>query len=310
VSIVEKSLHEHGEKQVQNPPKLGIYPLPETFMNAMPAYLPRKNACGIKWVAGFPSNLPKGLPAITGVIIMNDPETGLPTAIMDGTYITALRTVCVSAISTRHLCNRDISVMAIVGCGVQGKYHAARLTQVVPSISTLKISDIYEPSIRSFLDIISKRLPSLKIEVCTNPEEAITNADLVVTATGRLLKPIFKSVWVKEGALVLPVHVQGWDSPTASQMDKLVVDDWAQFSIVGKKLYKPLPKEPHAELGEIVAGLKPGRENPKERIVDFNKGLAVHDILMGSIILSRAQEMGLGTELTLKKPDEQLLILD
>lgn len=98
----------------------------------------------------------------------------------------------------------------------------------------------------------------------------------------------------------------GWDSSTASKMDKLVVDDWAQYRTIGDILYKSLPEKPFAETGEIVAGLRPGRENRKERIVNFNKGLAIHDILMASIILKKAKEKGLGTELFLQKPEEQL----
>ena len=91
VEIVETSLREHGEKRVENPPKLPIHPLPEAFINAMPAFLPRQKICGLKWVAGFPTNVPKDLPTITAVMVLNDPETGMPLAFMDGTYITALR---------------------------------------------------------------------------------------------------------------------------------------------------------------------------------------------------------------------------
>lgn len=310
IAIVEQSLREHGKKQVENPPKLPIHPLPDAFINAMPACLPGKNVCGMKWVSGFPTNVPKGLPTIAAMIILNDPQNGMPLAVLDGTYITAIRTVAVSAVATKHLCNQDASVLAIIGCGIQGKYHAIALHHIVPSLSVVKISDIYKPSISSFVAEISNRVPTLRIEVCDTPEEAIKGADLVVTATGKLLKPIYKNAWVKEGALLLPVHTQGWDPSTPSKMDKLVVDDWAQFRTIGDILYQPLPEKPHAETGEIVAGLKPGRENRKERIVNFNKGLAIHDILMASIILNKAKENGLGTELTLQKPEEQMPMIE
>jgi ornithine cyclodeaminase/alanine dehydrogenase len=310
MSIVTQSLTEHAKKRVQNPPKLPIHPLPDAFINAMPAMLTEKKACGVKWVSGFPTNVRKGLPSIAALIILNDPENGLPLAVMDGTYITALRTVAVSAVSAKHLCNPDVSVLAIVGCGIQGKYHAIALSHVVPSLSVVKISDVYEPSIKSFVEEIGKRVPSFKIEACQTPEEAIKGADLVVTATGKLLEPIYKNAWVKQGALVLPVHTQGWDSSTPSNMDKLVVDDWAQFRTVGDKIYQPLPERPYAETGEIVAGMKPGREDNKERIVNFNKGLAIHDILMASEVLARAKEKGIGAELSLQKPGEQLPMLE
>jgi len=310
MSIVEQSLSEHAAKQVENPPKLPIHPLPDAFINAMPAFLPRKKACGMKWVSGFPTNVPKGLPTITALIILNDADTGLPLAVMDGTYITAIRTVAVSAAATKHLCRSDASAFAIVGCGLQGKYHAAALSHIVPSLSVVKISDKYEPSVKSFVEEIGKSAPSLKIEVCATPEEAIRGADLIVTATGKLLQPIFKNEWIKEGALLLPVHTLGWDSSTPSNMDKLVVDDWAQFRTVGDEFYSPLPEKPHAQTGEIVAGMKPGREDGKERIVNFNKGLAIHDIMMSSVILARAEEKGLGAEITVQESGEQLPMLE
>jgi ornithine cyclodeaminase/alanine dehydrogenase len=310
MDIVEQSLSEHGEKQVENPPKLPIHPLPDAFINAMPAFLPRKRASGMKWVSGFPTNVPRGLPTIAAMIILNDPETGLPLAVMDGTYITAIRTVAVSAVAAKYLCNPDAASMAIVGCGLQGRYHAQALTGVIGSIQTAKICDTYQPSIESFTRAVSEKRPGLKIEVCATPEEAIRDTDLVVTATGKLLEPIYKNAWVKKGALVLPVHTQGWDSSTPSQMDKLVVDDWAQFRTVGDVIYKPLPERPHAETGEIVAGSRPGRESRDERIVNFNKGLAIHDVLMGTVLLNQAREKGLGQKLVLVKPSEQLPMLD
>jgi len=310
IDIVEQSLSEHAAQQVENPPKLPIHPMPDAFINAMPAFLPRKGACGVKWVSGFPTNVPKGLPTIVAMIVLNDPENGFPVAVMDGTYITGLRTVAVSSVAAKHLCRPDASVLAIVGCGLQGKYHAIALSHVVPSLSVVKISDKYEPSVKSFVDEIGKRAPSLRIDVCATPEEAIRGADLVVTATGKLLKPIFRSEWVQRGATVLPVHTLGWDSSTPSNMDKLVVDDWAQFRTVGETFYQPLPEKPHAETGQIVAGMKPGRESEGECIVNFNKGIAIHDILMASVILTKAKEKGLGVEITVQEPGEQLPMLE
>jgi ornithine cyclodeaminase/alanine dehydrogenase len=304
--IIEQSLREHGEKQVENPPKLPVHPLPDAFINAMPAFLPRKKACGMKWVSGFPTNVPKGLPTITGLTILSDAENGLPLAVMDGTYVTALRTVAVTTVAAKHLCNKDAKVMAIVGTGVQGRYHTIALHHIIPSLSLVKISDKFEPSIKTYKEIISRRIPALKIEVCPTPEEAIRDADLVVTCTGKLLEPIFKNEWVKQGATVFPVHTLGWDSSTPSSMDKLVVDDWAQFRTVGETAYRPLPEKPHAETGEIVAGLRPGRESREERIVNFNKGMAIHDVLMSSFILEKAGEKGIGTELEVQEPGQEL----
>lgn len=309
LEIVEASLRAHGEKRVENPPKISIHPLPNATITAMPAHLRDKHVCGVKWVSGFRTNVPKGLPTISGMIILNDPETGLPVAVLDGTYITALRTVSVSVVAAQYLCNRDARVLAIIGCGVQGRYHAVALRRVMPSLSVVKISDQYQPSIDSFISEVQGQIPDLHIEVCNTPEDAIRDADLIVPATGKLLEPIFRCAWVKAGALVLAVHTQGWDNATLTQMDKLVVDDWVQFGSYAGHFYHPLPDRPYAETGEIVAGLKPGREHRSERIVNFNTGLAVHDILMASVILQKAKARGLGTQLTMQEHEQGLPML-
>ena len=200
VSVVGTSLREHGEKLVENPPKQPIHPMPDAFINAMPGYLSGKRVCGLKWVAGFPSNMAKSLPTITGVMVLNDPETGFPLAFMDATYITAIRTVAVSVVAAEYLCNRDAKVMGLVGCGVQGRYHAVAMKRILPQIATIKIHDPWEPAVSSFLSEVGARLTDVTLEEMVTAEEAIRDADLVVTATGRLLQPIFKCEWVREGA--------------------------------------------------------------------------------------------------------------
>jgi alanine dehydrogenase len=306
LGIVEASLRAHGEKRVENPPKVSVHPRPDAFITAMPAHLGDERVCGMKWISGYPSNVPKGLPTISGMIILNDPETGLPLALLDGTYITALRTAAVSAVAAKHLCNPDAEVLGIVGCGVQGSYHALGMRRILPSLSVIRIFDRHEPAVHSFAAKMRQRLPTCRIEVCASPLEVIHDADLVITATGKLLEPIFQASWVKAGALVLPVHSQGWDNAILTDMDQLVVDDWAQFISYAGGFYHPLPDVVSAETGEIVAGLRPGRESRHERIVNFNAGLAVHDILMAGIILERARVQGVGAALTLQEADQQV----
>jgi len=310
LGIVESSLRAHAEMRVENPPKISLHPCPDAFITAMPAHLLDKRVCGVKWVSGYPANVPKGLPTISGIIILNDPETGLPLAVLDGTYITALRTVAVSAVAAKHLCNPDAAVLGMVGCGVQGTYHAVGMRRMLPSLSVVKIFDQHEPSVHTFIAKVGQQVPALRIEVCASPWEAIRDADLVITATGKLLDPIFRTAWVKAGALVLPVHTQGWDNAILTEMDKLVVDDWAQFISYAGGFYHPLPDLVGAKTGEIVAGQKPGREHRYERIVNFNTGLAVHDILMAGMILEEAKAQGLGARLTLQEAGQQVPMLE
>ncbi len=300
VDLCTESLAQHGRKQVENPPKPGIHPQPDAFIHAMPAWLKDSNACGIKWVSGFPANVPKKLPTIAGLIIVNDTTTGFPLAIMDGTYITGLRTAAVSGIGAKNLARKDSEVLAIVGTGLQGKYNSMVLTHVLPSINTIQIYDAWQPSIDGYVKQLGEHYGDrVKIEVKTSFQEALTGADVIVCATGKLLETAYFADWIKPGALVLPVHAGGFEKDVLSKMDMLVVDDWAQFASFSKSMYT-LPDRPDAELGEIVIGQKPGRQDDKQRIINFNVGLAIHDIIVATKVLEIAKQKGLGKTLVFK----------
>ena len=114
IDIVEDVLTEHGAGQFENPPKPGIHPQKDAFIHAMPGYLPRKNAGGLKWVSGFSGNYKYGLPSIMGLIVLNDVNTGQPLAVMDGGYITNMRTAAVSAVAVKFLAKKDARVLGLV----------------------------------------------------------------------------------------------------------------------------------------------------------------------------------------------------
>jgi alanine dehydrogenase len=300
IIIVEDCLKEHGLKQYENPPKPGVHPLKEAFIHAMPGYLPRKEACGMKWVSGFPNNLAYDLPTIMGLIVLNDVNTGQPIAVLDGAYITALRTAAVSGVSAKHLANNDVKTLGIVGAGIQGRYNLLSLKEVLKKLEVVRIFDTNEKILQKFTSLMSAHV-SFKIEICESCRQVIEGADVVVTATGHLEERIFQSRWVKEGALVLPVHTRGWEASTIHNADKFVVDDWQQIS---HNLFKPDGyygqfSGSHVELSEIVIGKTPGREDRNERIVNINYGMAIHDVYMATLILSKAKEKGLGQTLSL-----------
>jgi len=300
ISIVEKALREHGAKRVENPPKPGIHPRPDAFLHAMPGYLSGMGAAGLKWVSSFPSNHQLGLPAVMGLIILNEVHTGRPLAIMDCRWITAVRTGAVSGVAAKYLAKKEAESVGIVGAGVQGRYNLLALSEVLPKLKIAKICDIKRDSIEAFKRELKKMIP-FPIEAVSCPEEAISESDVVVTATGRLDEPIFKNSWVKEGALVLPVHHRGWENETLHKADKFVCDDWPQLEQAHREVggfdgaLPPL----YTELGEIILGKKPGRENDKERIIDFNYGLAIEDVAMAQEVFKRAVEKGKGQVLTL-----------
>jgi ornithine cyclodeaminase/alanine dehydrogenase len=296
ISIVENVLKEHGLREFENPPKPGIHPLNDAFIHAMPAYLPRKKAAGIKWVSGFPSNYKYDLPTIMGLIVLNDVNTGQPVAVMDGGHITNMRTAAVSAVAAKYLANKDAKILGIVGAGIQGRFHLLSLKEVLNEIEVARVFDINTDVAHRLLSLMSEQVP-FKIEACHSVREVMEGADVILTATGHLEERIFKEAWVGEGTLVLPVHTRGWEKSVLKQADKFIVDDWLQFnSFVGGTdgYYTPLP-DAYAELGEIVIGKKPGRESRNERIIDFNVGIAIHDVAMASEVLKLAKEKDMGT---------------
>jgi len=300
IAIVEEVLTEHGLQAFENPPKPGIHTLKGAFIHAMPGFLPRKNAAGMKWVSGYSDNYQYGLPSIMGLIVLNDPKTGQPIAVMDGGYITALRTAAASGVSAKFLAAREAEVLGIVGTGVQGRYHLSSLKEVLPCISAVRIFDTNK-SVRDGFIAFAKEQHALDIITCASARETIEGADVIVTATGHLEERVYKADWVKGGALVLPVHTRGWEQAMLTQADKFVVDDFQQFNKAlggSDGYYSPLP-ELYAELGEIVVGKKPGRENSTERIINLNFGMAIHDVLMASKVLERAKAKGIGMLLPL-----------
>ncbi|MEX1347052.1 MAG: ornithine cyclodeaminase family protein [Desulfobacterales bacterium] len=303
IPIVEDAIREHGLGETENPPKPGIHPR-KSFIHAMPGYLPRKKAAGLKWVSSFSNNTALALPPVMGLFILNDVETGQPLAVMDCRWITAMRTGAASAVAAKFLAAKDSSVVGIVGAGIQGRYNLLALDVVLPSLETVRVFDINSLALDGFVSTLST-VPGLKIEIGKSAREVIEGAQVVVTATGRLDKPVFKENWVSEGALVLPVHHRGWENRTLHRVDTFVTDDWRQLNQAHREVGGfdgPLPNR-YFELGEIVAGEKPGRRSEKERIIDFNYGLAIEDVAMAMEIYTRANAQGVGTVLPLMEGD-------
>jgi ornithine cyclodeaminase/alanine dehydrogenase-like protein (mu-crystallin family) len=175
------------------------------------------------------------------------------------------------------------------------------MPKVLANIKILQICDVNRDLLDRSVAALEKKLPDIRINPVESAQKAIENADVVVTATSKLTRPIFSRQWIQPGALILPVHTRGWDKDTPHTMDKFVVDFWDQFKNAQEQkggYYPSLPKL-YAELGEIVAGKKPGREDETECIMDHNYGMAIHDVAMASTIFRRAKEKGLGDVLPL-----------
>ena len=300
IALLEAAFREKGEGRVEMPPKPGIHPKGDAFIHAMPACIPGLKTAGMKWVSGFPENQKIGLPYISGLIILNDIETGLPIAVMDAAWITAHRTAAASALSAKYLARRMSEVLGILACGAQGRTHVLALAESFP-IKRIYAYDIAPDVKRKFVEEISRGLGLETIGVDL-PKKAVVDSDIVVTS-GPIFKrpdPVIEKGWLKPGAFASAVDYDSyWTSGALAEMDKLATDDLPQFRFVRVTGYFQHMAEPYADLGEIVVGKKPGREHDHERTMAMNLGLALDDMAVASEIYRRALEMGIGTRLPL-----------
>ena len=301
IETLEVAFREKGRGNTEMPPKPGIHPGGEdNFIHAMPAYIPALNAAGVKWVSGFPGNQKKGLPYITGLLILNDPETGIPISVMDCVWITAVRTGAATALSARHLARPESSVVGVLGCGVQGRTNLEALNTLFP-LKRVMAYDVNTEAVRGYADEIGSRL-NLEVIPVGTPREAVTGCDIVVTA-GPILKSPHATIqtgWLDEGAFASLVDFDSYWHPDAMQAAaKFCTDDTPQLRQYQQMGYFQNIPEIHADLGELVTGQKPGRETSPERTLTANLGLAIDDMAVAPIIFRKAVEKELGTWLPL-----------
>lgn len=300
IALLETAFRQKGEGRVEMPPKPGIHTQPDAFIHAMPAFIPALRSAGIKWVSGYPENYKRGLPYISGLLILNDVETGLPYAVMDCTWITAYRTGAATALAARYLARPASRVVGILACGVQGRTNLLALAALFP-IQRVYAYDILPEAQRQYVQEMSAQL-GIEIIGVDNPKQAVVESDLVVTS-GPILKhpqPTIQKDWLRPGAFASAVDFDSYWAPEAlAQFDKLCTDDHAQFQYYKSVGYFRQTPTPYADLGEIVAGLKPGRERDDERTMAMNLGLALDDMAVAPEIYRRARERGIGTWLPL-----------
>jgi len=303
IELVEKGLKEYGHNRVENPPKPGIHSKPDAFIHAMPAYYEALNIGGLKWVSGYPSNRELGLPQIAGLMIVNDMDTGIPLAVMDCRWITAVRTAAVSAITAKYCAREDTSTLGVVGCGVQGRMNLVAFKEVLPGLKDVNVYDINPYAMKRYKMDFEDEL-GLNIEVTNSVKEAVNGKDMILTATQRLREPLVRDEWFKQGCLGFGLEAsRAWYGDAILGADKFITDSWDQTVYFYEHGAFPegLP-DLHAELGEVVAGVKPGRETGSERILAINIGLAIEDVIVADHIYKVARELE-PTKLTLMEED-------
>jgi len=283
------------------PPKPGIHPAGDAFIHAMPAYLPVMSAAGIKWVSGYPENFKRQLPYISGLIILNDPTSGLPISVMDATWITAMRTGAATAVAAKYLARPNSKTLGIIGCGVQGRSNLQALHVVMKDLEEARAYDISPNNLHRYVEEMTKELGIL-VKPVKGPREAVEGSDIVVTA-GPILKhphPVIEKSWIKRGAFACPIDFDSYWKPEAMHaMDKFCADDVEQLNYYKSTGYFQDIPNVYADLGELAVGKKIGREDDGELDMSMNLGLALEDMAVAMRAYEAANRKGVGTKLPL-----------
>lgn len=278
----------------------------------MPGYSSRNGAVGVKIVSVYPENAKHGLPTIHALVVMVDGTTGKPVAVMDGGYLTALRTGAASGVATRYLARDDARTVAVIGTGVQAR------TQLLAVCSVKKINRalVYDVNPEMALSYAKEMSASLKetigmgvsVSAVSSSGEAVAAADIIVTATTSET-PVFSGAYLKKG-----VHINGVGSFTPNMQEvgedtvglcqKIVADSREAVMAEAGDLIIPVNKgmlkpESIIELGDIVGGRRPGRENDSEITFFKTVGTALLDVVVGNLVYRKALEKGLGSSVSL-----------
>ncbi len=291
------------------PPKIYL-PLPSgDDFRAMPAYLKHPSACGVKWVNVHAGNPRRGLPSVMAVIIMSDPATGVPLAVMDGLLITKLRTAAAAAVAAQALARPDSCVVGLVGCGAQADAQLLALAQVF-RLSHAKVWGFRLGEAEQFCRMVRRLLPGVRFQSCATIESTVRDTDILVTLTPSR-RPLVKREWLAPG---VHINAVGADAPGKQELDPgilpqalVVVDDREQAVHAGE-INVPIsrglfaPRKIHATLGEVLIGRRPGRRSARQWTVFDSTGLATHDMALGFQVVQRARRRGLGHRVSLFVP--------
>lgn len=297
---VEEAFRLAGLGQVQMPAKSYLmFPEFSGDLRTMPAYLPTLAAAGVKVVNSHPHNPKANLPTVMALIVLNDPVSGFPLAILSASVLTALRTGAGGALAAKMLARQDASSAGFIGAGTQAR-HQLKFLRLVRQIQTVLVYDVDKSRTEEFC--IWAREAGLEARPASTAKEAAASDIVVTTTPGR--GPVCDAVAFRPGA---HINAIGADAPGKQELPaeillraRVVVDHREQAAHSGeinlpiaRGLYRP--DKIYAELGEIVAGLKPGRTTDKEITLFDSTGLAIQDITVAKRIYDRAVEKGAGT---------------
>ncbi|MCA5963686.1 ornithine cyclodeaminase family protein [Blautia sp. RD014234] len=306
LGAVERSLEAQGNKKTVIEPRVHLIPNPEYHghFNVLRGYIEPMDVAGVKVVGDYVYNYKQNLPSEMALLNLYDPKTGAPRAVIDATEIASMRTGALTAIGAKYLAKKENKVLGHLGARGTAWWNVVLLDSIY-DFEEIRVNSRRRESMEDFAGRLTKKLGK-QVKVTENSEECLKGADIMVEAT-RLMEPtpLLKTEWVQPGNFVVPYGtVSAVELSLTDVMDKIVVDDWGQCKggILGSlrrhvETGKLSEDTLYGELGEIVAGKKPGREREDETILFWHRGLSTNDIALGQLVYEKAIKMGIGTTL-------------
>ena len=308
---VEKAFFKMGKGMVKNPPKVKLG-LPENhnwtcFFNSMPSWLGSEEEgdegiVGFKWAAESKNNVKedKGLPLGVDVVILSDPHTVMPKAIMDGTIITAMRTSAVAGVAAKYLAPKGAKSACLVGAGVIGRTMVMAMMEALPELEVIYMADL---KVEKCQGLAEEFKDQIKIVPSASVEESVKDADVIVTAT-TAGKPIVFKDWVKKEKVTF-IQMSGYEMDVEIGLaSKKYVDNYKQMMTFDDKLLYDLvvnhnvAPESVWELSDVATGAKAGREDDDKWVICMTMGMGMQDIIVANKLYENALAKGLGTKLT------------
>ncbi|MBO3841943.1 MAG: alanine dehydrogenase [Candidatus Brockarchaeota archaeon] len=304
MGAMEDAFRAKAMGRVQMPMKVYVT-LPDGDFRTMMAYIPDLDMACVKIVNVHPNNPWKhGLPTVMATMVLIEPDTGRPLAIMDGTYLTSMRTGATGGVAAKHLARRNSRVIGMVGAGSQARTQLLALNEVF-NIEEVRVC----AKTRTECEVFVKDMQHLGLRILIEEgvEETVRGCDIIVTTTP-VTQPLVENEWIEDG---MHINAIGADAPGKEELDpeilkraKVVVDDYEQACHYGelnvpvsKGIFKP--EQIHAELGEIIVGRKAGRTSDDEITVFDSTGLAIQDLAAAALVYRKAGKLGISSEVEL-----------
>ncbi|MGB9959453.1 MAG: alanine dehydrogenase [Candidatus Bathyarchaeales archaeon] len=304
MKVVEQAFAAKSLGKAQMPPKTYLfYHKYGGDLRVMPSYIEEHDISAVKIVNSHPENRTKyNLPTVMAIVVLVDPRNGFPLSIMSGKTLTDMRTGAAGGIAAKYLARKDSKIVALIGAGAQARTQLASLLEVYKKFEEVRVWGLYGTSEEFVAEMRPKYGNLCKLIPVKSVREAIKGADIVVTTTPSR-QPLVMNDMVSNG---MHFNCIGADAPGKEELDpailkraKIVVDDWEQASH-GGEINVPISQgiitkeNVWAEIGEIIAGLKPGREKPDEITLFTSTGLAVQDAVTAKLVYEKALEKGIG----------------